>query len=107
MVQLFREDEGQQDTEGPVQALPSASPGSSTAQVGRSRRGGGPCGGGGRCGGWSLTGGGSSSQDKAVVQFFGGDKGQQDPKVMANAALALPKAQVGWAWGQGGRETWG
>ncbi|XP_068519780.1 tastin [Anas acuta] len=63
VVQLFREDEGQQDPEGPVQALPSASPGSSTAQ------------------------------DKAVVQLFGGDKGQQDPKVMANAALALPKAQ--------------
>ncbi|KAI6059804.1 hypothetical protein LUU34_01553100 [Aix galericulata] len=63
VVQLFREDEGQQDPEGPVQALPSASPGSSTAQ------------------------------DKAVVQLLGGGEGRQDPKVMANAALALPKAQ--------------
>lgn len=42
MVQLFREDEGQQDPEGPVQALPSTSPGSSTAQVGKSRGGGVP-----------------------------------------------------------------
>ncbi|XP_032060818.1 uncharacterized protein LOC116500028 [Aythya fuligula] len=63
VVQLFREDEGQQDPEGPVQALPSTSPGSSTAQ------------------------------DKAVVQLLGGEKGQQDPKVIANAVLALPKAQ--------------
>ncbi|XP_035427516.1 uncharacterized protein LOC118261010 isoform X1 [Cygnus atratus] len=63
VVQLFREDEGQQAPEGQTPALPSTSPGPSTAQ------------------------------DRAVVQLFRGEEGWQDAEVMVNAALALPKAQ--------------